>query len=51
MILAQPLLLDTYCVPDLQFDSFFANCYHFCSELDSNGNLMFLSEAVVNELE
>jgi hypothetical protein len=35
----------------LQFDGLVANCDHFGSELDANGDLMFLPEAVVDELE
>ena len=40
-----------YSIPNLEFDGFFCDCDHFGSKLDSDGDLMFLSETVVNELE
>ena len=40
-----------YCVPDLQFDGFVADSDHFGPELDSNSDLMFLSETVIDELK
>jgi hypothetical protein len=40
-----------YCIPNLEFDGFFSDGDHFGSELDSDGDLVFLAEAVVDELE
>jgi len=40
-----------YSIPDLQFDSFIANGDHFGPELHSNSDLVFLSKAMVNELQ
>jgi hypothetical protein len=40
-----------YCVPDLQFDGFFADGDHFSSELDSDGHLVLLPEAMIDELK
>jgi hypothetical protein len=40
-----------YCVPDLQFDCFFSDGDHLGSEFDADGDLVLLSEAVVDELQ
>jgi hypothetical protein len=40
-----------YGIPDLQFDGLVANRDHFSSKLDADGDLMFLPEAMVDELE
>lgn len=50
-ITVQPEWKDAYCVPDLQFDGFIANSYHFGTKLHPNRDFMLLSEAVVYELE
>lgn len=39
-----------YCVPYLQFDVGVAHRDHFGSEFDSDGDLMLLSEAPIDEL-
>lgn len=35
----------------MQFDGLVADCDHFGPELDADSDLMFLPEAVVDELE
>lgn len=51
MIPDQPTFnIAVYCVPDLQFDVGVAHRDHFGSEFDSDGDLMLLSEASIDEL-
>lgn len=40
-----------YCIPDLQFDGLLADGDHLGSEFHSDGDFVFLSEAVVDELQ
>ncbi len=35
----------------MQFDGFLSNCDHFSTELDTYGDLMFLTKSVIDELE
>jgi hypothetical protein len=35
----------------LQFNAFFTDSYHFGTKLYPDGNLMFLSKAVIDELK
>lgn len=45
------LLISIYSIPNLQFDIVIIDFKKFCSKLDSNGDLMFLSVAFVGVLE
>jgi len=49
--LVLPVLDKRYSIPYLQFDSLIANGDHFGPELYSNSDLVFLSKAMVNELQ
>ena len=40
-----------YSVPDLELDVFAVNIDHSSAEFDSNGDFMFLSESLVDELK
>lgn len=39
-----------YCVPNLQFDTLVTDCDHLGSELYTDCDFVFLSEAMVDEL-
>ncbi len=42
---------DIYCVPYLKLDALLTHSNHFGTELDSDGDFVFLSESMVDELQ